>query len=83
MEFDESSTMYVTINTQKGLYVYNRLVFGIKSALAIWQRAMHQVLQGPEGTQCYLGDILVTGKNDQEHFTNLEGVLLRIHKFGL
>jgi len=50
MEFDESSTMYVTINTQKGLYVYNRLVFGIKSALAIWQRAMDQVLQGFEGT---------------------------------
>ena len=31
---DDESKKYVTINTQKGLYHYNRLTFGIASALS-------------------------------------------------
>ena len=40
IEFDESSRKYVTLNTQEGLYVYNRFIFSIKSAPVICQRAM-------------------------------------------
>ena len=60
MEMEESSLKYLTINSKKGLYQYNRLVFGISSAPAIWQRAMDQVLQGISGTQCYLDDLIIT-----------------------
>lgn len=83
MEIEEDSRKYVTLNTQKGLYQYNRLVFGIKSAPSIWQRAMDQVLQGLEGTQCHLDDILITGETAEEHQKNLENVLARLKKFGL
>lgn len=45
MEVEKSSRKLVTINTHKRLYQYDRLVFGVTSAPAIWQRAMEQVLQ--------------------------------------
>ncbi|CAL9694783.1 unnamed protein product [Knipowitschia caucasica] len=37
MEIEEDSKMFLTINTLKGLYRYNRLVFGVASAPAIHQ----------------------------------------------
>uniref|UniRef100_H3AEI6 ribonuclease H n=1 Tax=Latimeria chalumnae TaxID=7897 RepID=H3AEI6_LATCH len=58
MSVDESSRKYLTITTQKGLYCYNHLPFGITSAPALFQRAMDQILKG---VQYYLNDILVTG----------------------
>jgi hypothetical protein len=81
MEMEGSSRQYLTINTTKGQY--NRLVFGISSAPAIWQRAMDQVLQGISGTQCYLDDIIVTGVDDETHLTNLQRVLSRLEEYGL
>ena len=38
MEVEETSKQYLKINTHKGLFRYNRLPFGIKTALSIWQR---------------------------------------------
>ena len=43
---EESSKQYVTINTHKGLYRYNRLPFGVSAAPAIFQRTMENLLQG-------------------------------------
>lgn len=83
MEVEESDKKFLTINTHKGLFQYNRLVFCVASAPAIWQRAMEQVLQGIPGTQCYLDDIIVTGKNDDEHLENLNKVLARLGEYGL
>ena len=37
---EEDSRQFVTINTHKGLYQYNRLPFGIASALTIFQQTM-------------------------------------------
>ena len=42
---DESSRQYVVINTQKGLFRYSRLPFGVSSATGIFQRAMENLLQ--------------------------------------
>nr|XP_055076811.1 uncharacterized protein K02A2.6-like [Misgurnus anguillicaudatus] len=83
MEIEEDSKVFLTINTHKGLYRYNRLVFGVASAPAIWQRAMDQVLQGCPSTQCYLDDIIVTGESDSSHLENLAQVLKRLEEYGL
>ena len=83
MEVEEESQEYLTVNTHQGLYRYNRLVFGITSAPAIWQRAIDQVLDGVEGTSCILNDMIITGKNDQEHLDHLEEVLKRLKEHGL
>ena len=83
MEATEESKQYLTINTHKGLFQYNRLVFGVTSSPAIWQRSMDQVFQGIHGTQCILDDMIISGKTDEEHIENLEEVLKRLQDTGL
>ena len=83
MEIDEASREFLTINTHKGLFVYNRLPFGIASASAIYQNAMEQIVQGLPGIQVYLDDILSTGSTYDEHLNNLDKLLSRLEEFGL
>ena len=83
MEVTEESKKYLTINTHKGLYQYNRLVFGVTSCPAIWQHAIDQVLQGVPDTQCILDGMIITGKTDEEHLENLEKLLKRLQDAGL
>jgi len=83
MEMDDESRSLLTINTHKGLFRYNRLVFGIASAPALWQRAMDQVLKGLPGCFCMLDDMIITGKNEKEHLANLKAVLSRLCEYGL
>lgn len=77
MEVDEATRELMTINTQKGLYQYTRLQFGVAAAPAIWQRAIEQVLQGVPFTSCVLDYIIISWKTD-EHLANLDAVLERL-----
>ena len=83
VQLDEASRQYVTINTHKGLFCYNRLPFGISSAPSIFQRIMDTLLQGIDGVSVYIDDILVTGKTTQEHLEHLEEVLKRLENAGM
>lgn len=80
---DEGSKEYVTINTHKGLFRYNRLPFGVSSAPAIFQRTMEGLLQGIPNVAIYLDDILVTGSTEKEHLQSLTTVLSRLEAAGL
>ena len=80
---DEDSREYVTINTHKGLYRLTRLPFGVASASGIFQSKIEQVLQGIPMVVCRVDDILVSGKNDQDHLKNLNEVLTRLKQAGL
>ena len=77
------SATYVTVNTHKGLFQYNRLPFGVASAPAIFQRYMETLLQGIPAISVYIDDILVTGKTLDEHLQTLEEVLKRLQDAGL
>lgn len=83
VEVEEGSREYLTINTQLGLYRYTRLPFGVSSAPAIFQECMDKILAGLSGVGCYLDDIIITGKDDEEHLENLQKVLDRLRQFGL
>ena len=83
MEMEEESKKFLTINTHKGLFQYNWLVFGVASAPAMWQQAMDQILEGIPHVQCILDDMIISGATDQEHLDNLEEVLSRLSKHGL
>ncbi|XP_045541460.1 uncharacterized protein K02A2.6-like [Papilio machaon] len=80
---DDESQKLTCINTHRGLYQYTRLVFGLSSAPAIFQRAMETVLAGLDGVLCLLDDILITGCNREEHLTRLNSVLQRLEEAGL
>lgn len=80
---DENSKQYLTINTHKGMFTYNRLPFGVASAPAIFQRTIEGLLQGLTHVAVYLDDILVTGVTDEEHLQTLDAVLTRLQDAGL
>ena len=83
LPLDEASKQLTTINTSKGLYVFNRLVFGITSSPAIWQKTIDQVLKDLQGVLCNQNDMIVFGKTDEEHHTNLIKVLQRLQDYGI
>ncbi len=80
---EEESKKLTTINIPRGLYQFNRLPFGISSAPAIFHRVMEGLLQGVQGVSVYLNDILVTGRDHEEHLKHLEEVLRRLKEAGL
>nr|CDJ93658.1 RNA-directed DNA polymerase (reverse transcriptase) domain containing protein [Haemonchus contortus] len=82
LELSEESKKKVVINTHKGLFRYNRLPFGIKTAPGIFQQVMNKMVTGLQGVATYLDDILVSGRNEQEHRENLFAVFGRISDYG-
>ena len=72
---DEESSKLVTVNTQKGLFRYKRLPFGISAASAIFQHTMENLLQGIPKVCVYTDDVLFTCPNEDEHQVNLTEVL--------
>ena len=83
LPLEDNSKEYVTINTHKGLFRYNRLSFGVASALGIFQRCMDSPFQGCKGVTAYLDDILVAGSTVAEHLENLSVVLNKLDEAGL
>ena len=52
LPLEDKSRQYVTINTHKGLFKYNRLPFGVASAPAIFQRTIESLLPRNEARGC-------------------------------
>lgn len=82
LELDESSQMLLAWSTQEGLYAPTRLIFGISPACAIFQSIMSKTLQGCNGVICFLDDILITGRSNEEHLQNLKGVFMKLRDAG-
>lgn len=81
-EKDRHKTAFVT---QNGLYEFNRMPFGLANAPSTFQRAMDLVLSGLSYIicLCYLDDVIVFGRNFQEHYDRLRTVLLRLRSHNL
>ncbi|XP_037820141.1 uncharacterized protein K02A2.6-like [Lucilia sericata] len=80
-EVSPDSAKLLTINTHKGLYTFNRLAPGVKSAPGAFQQLMDTMLIGIDDTAAYIDDIIVGGKTVEKHIDNVKRVLQRLREY--
>jgi len=80
IKLSKESSLLTTFITPYGRFCFNRLPFGITSAPEFFQKQMCTILDGLPGVLCMIDDVLVHGKNQQEHDQRLTAVLDRLRK---
>ena len=85
VKMDTNSQEKTAFATHSGLYEFTVMPFGLCNAPATFQRLMEAVLAGIARERCmvYLDDVLVVGKDFQEHLANLKAVFDRLRVAGL
>ena len=83
IELEEGSRPYTTFITPFGRFQFRKMPFGISAAPEFFQRQMSKVLEGLEGVVCMMDDMLVFGKDREEHDGRLERVMKRIAEAGM
>ncbi|XP_046590230.1 uncharacterized protein LOC107227278 [Neodiprion lecontei] len=74
----EDSKKYLTINTHKGLYQYNKLAYGIASAPGYFQREMEKILAKMRNATVFLDDIIIKGGTMTEIVKNSTEVVEKL-----
>ncbi|CAB4016982.1 Hypothetical predicted protein, partial [Paramuricea clavata] len=82
-ELSPESRNITTFSTHVGLRRYKRLLFGINAAAEIFQNAIEEILAGLPGCKNISDDIIVFGRGQKEHDTNLRGVLERLKQYNI
>ena len=82
VELDEGSQHLCNINTHRGVYAYQRLPFGTRSAPGIFQEIMNKMLASLPFATAYLDDIIVVSHNQEDHRHHLHAVFERINDYG-
>ena len=83
LELHPDSRSITTFTTHCGLYQYKRLMFEKTSAPEVYQHVIQQSLQGCEGVANISDDIIIHGKNTEEHDRRLQRVLERLKEKNL
>ncbi|XP_049884610.1 uncharacterized protein K02A2.6-like [Pectinophora gossypiella] len=81
-ELDESK-IYTVINTHKGLFRYNRLIYGLASSPGIFQRKLEEMFADLPRVGVFLDDVIITGVDDSTHLATLNEVFRRLQRYGL
>ncbi|XP_037977694.2 uncharacterized protein K02A2.6-like [Plutella xylostella] len=79
----DDSKRYTVINTHRGLFMYNRLVYGLSSSPGIFQRIMSNLLREIPNVIVFMDDILLYGKTMDDHLQALHRVLQKLQENGL
>ena len=82
VKLDEPSSKLCTFNTPFGRYQFTRLPFGTKSAPEVFQNHMSELF-AEEEVKVIVDDLLVWGKDDEEHDARLTQVLTRAREVNL
>ncbi|XP_063379687.1 uncharacterized protein K02A2.6-like [Cydia fagiglandana] len=79
----DDTARYTVVNTHRGLFQYNRLVYGLSSSPGIFQRIMLNLFKNMPHVIVFLDDILITSKTIQEHNQHIQEVLHILQSNGL
>lgn len=80
---DEKSQLLCTWSTHIGTLKMKRLPFGVKTAAAIFQKTMENLLRDIPFVVVYQDDITISGENMSQHICNLKAVLNKLMAAGL
>ncbi|KAK7878469.1 hypothetical protein WMY93_034308 [Mugilogobius chulae] len=83
IQLDEESSRLCTFNTPYGRYRFKRLPFGVSSAPEVFQKCIAQRLEDLEGVVNVMDDILVWGKDKEQHDKRLRQLLDRVRSINL
>jgi hypothetical protein len=83
IKVDNESSKLLTLNTPFGRHRFKRLPFGIHSAAEVFQKKISEIISDIEGAANDQDDIIVFGKDSEEHDIALKQVLDRVRESGL
>ena len=83
IKLSESSRPLTTFITPWGRYCFNVLPYGISSGSEKFQKCMSRILEGLEGVECNIDDVLVHAPTRELHDDRLEKVLERLTNAGV
>ena len=83
IQLTEEARNYTVFATPDGLFRYKRMMFGLSSAPEQYQHIIRQVLSDCEGCASIADDLVVHGKETQDHDERLDKVLQRLADRGL
>ncbi|XP_052566467.1 uncharacterized protein K02A2.6-like [Culex pipiens pallens] len=82
LEVDDDSKKLLTINTHRGLFQYNRLTPGVKSAPGAYQSLLDGMIAGIPGVRTFMDDVIVFGPDRKSHASSLKQLLQRLKEYG-
>ena len=75
LPLDEESSLLTAFIAPFGRYKWLRLPLGLNVSSEIFQKRLSQALEGLPGVLCIADNIIIHGKDDQEHDENLQRFL--------
>ncbi|KAL6486114.1 hypothetical protein MHYP_G00055060 [Metynnis hypsauchen] len=83
IHLDKESQILTTFRTTFGRYCWKRLPFGLSMSQDLFQAKMDQILEGLEGVVSIADDIVICGRNAEEHDRNLTKLMERAAEAGM
>ena len=83
IDLDQKSSILTTFGTPLGRYHYTRIPFGIHCAHEVFHNRLHKQLDGLQGVETDIDDILVWRRTIEEHDKRLEKALKRARQRSL
>lgn len=83
VKIDDASADLCTFSTPFGRYQFLRLPYGINCAPEVFHARLRQHLEDLEGVESFIDDVIVWGRNKQEHDNRLDRLLQRAREIGI
>ena len=77
-KLSKESRLLTTFITPWGRFCFNRLPYGISTGSEQFQKCMNELLEGLQGVEVQIDDIIVYGADELEHNKRLDNVLQRL-----